>query len=260
VPAISITNVFLDSKTRRLFHVQTKTRLFSIRAANEADGESWVDAFRQASMLLPFEYLRMVEHIDEPKGEFGEVRGAVLRDSLPLAVKRLHLSSVVLETARASNFAQEITILRSLRPHKSLVEFAGWGWIPTKALTDDENLLCELEKNVMFYCMERLDVCLVNVLFEPRLELSIAQQLACVGQVADGLAFLHDEGLVFGDLNPANIMCSADPSSTWIFKVGLEGEKKGNGGGKCDQSALAQSRSRPHRAQTLKPRLFLAAD
>jgi serine/threonine protein kinase len=223
VPTISITNVLIDPMTHSLFYLQTKTRLFAIRAANEADAENWVDAFRQASMLLPFEYLRMTEHIDEPKGEFGEVRGAMLRDSMPVAVKRLHLSSVVLETARATNFAKEIEILRSLKPHIGLVEFVGWGWIPTKALTDDENILSELDKTVMFYCMERLDVCLVNVLFEARLELSPVQQLACVAQVADGLAYLHEEGLIFGDLNPANIMCSADTSSTWIFKVGIGG-------------------------------------
>lgn len=219
IPVIAIEDVALDATNAQQFYVRTAGRDYWLRASTEADCDGWVRDLRSALQLVPFEEVVLSTFIDDPPGEFGTVRVAMLQDTFPVALKHLKLRGVVLDPGRLEDFKREVALVRSLSPHDHVATFKGWGRMPVRALTADDKLLSSLPKLLPFYCMERLEICLFNVLFEPSLVLSADQLLACLHQVAGGLQHLHSQGIVFGDLNTANLMCS----DGWQFKVCVVG-------------------------------------
>lgn len=227
---LDVEAVLSDALDEHKVLLRTPGRVYQLRAEGVAERDAWMDALRAAAGQLPSELLQLQEPIDEPQGEHGHVRAAQQVGQPPLALKHLRPRTMLLDPPRIAAFWQEVRLLRQLPPHPHVVALRGWGLLPAKALLSEAeaaDLAAELPRELLFCAMERLPVCLYNVLYESSLELTPLQQLSCVQQVASALAHLHAQGIVFGDLNLANVMCGT-PGAEWQFKVReRRGEKSG---------------------------------
>lgn len=153
------------------------------------------NGIKQPSMRLPFKNLKVQERIGENGGQGGEVFAAIYRDpetcsEQQVAVKRYPAFSTVEQLAA---FEREVNLMAFLssRCHHCV---RYWGW-------------CLAPDGAIFLVMKRYRQSLSAKLDSLPDRKMPAQQVQRYGkQIAQALAELHSQNVLFLDLKPSNIL------------------------------------------------------
>jgi serine/threonine protein kinase len=130
------------------------------------------------------------------RGEFGEVQWVALK-VLPITKSTPELSE---------RFRKEITLQKKLR-HANLVRFIDSGH----------------DGSVDFMVHEFIDGCDVRALLQREGVLQYDAAAAIIAEIAKGVQYLHEQGIIHRDIKPANILISAKGEAKLIdFGLSVE--------------------------------------
>ncbi len=138
------------------------------------------------------------------EGGMGHVFGGVrLEDDHPVAIKVLR-QQLVDNEGETLRFEREVDTLRNLDAHPNIVEFYDAG----RALSGEPALVTELLTGKTVY-----EIIGKRRRLAPHLVVQIARQ------ALNGLAHVHEHGVVHRDVKPSNIFLTRNPDGTGCVKL-----------------------------------------
>eukprot|EP00051_Salpingoeca_urceolata_P023023 m.386245 g.386245 ORF g.386245 m.386245 type:complete len:893 (+) comp20053_c0_seq5:1119-3797(+) len=233
VPLVSILKVLVRSSKR--FDVATPVRVYHCEAQDDKTAAGWQRDILSAAQHIEYTGIEVQkEPIDNPSGEFGFVRRALVDKSMPLhvdlpaeiAVKFLRLTPLVGDDQRLDDFEQESDNLFEFQlEHDNIVRFLGRGLMPIREnLGDEARHVIDFLSNDLgiqhlpFYGMELMATSMFNVVFDKALELSEQHLLRACYDACSAVTYLHELSppVLHGDVNTANFMVTTG----WVVKLG----------------------------------------